>query len=286
MGDRDGRPAGVRPRPRWLQAMIGAEVPTRIEINSQPFTLRELYKHDSWAATGLFEGPDGRLAVCKFHRRQVVAGFWVAWSGLWLARHEARLLDALADLPGVPKRCGAVVVDGQPDPYAVARWYIPGHPLRKKERVHDEFFPRLAALLDAMHRRGIAYVDLHKRENIIVGEDGAPYLIDFQIGVKLGERWPWRAILRVLQRSDLYHLHKHWGRCRPDQCAPEMINIGQRPPWWIALHRRVAKPFREARRRLRVRLGVRAGRGRVETEALPEAAVRDQLQSQPTRDAA
>jgi hypothetical protein len=135
-----------------------------------------------------------------------------------------------------------------------------------------------------MHRRRIAYVDLHKRENIIVGDDGAPYLVDFQIGVMLGERWPSRAILRMLQDSDLYHLRKHWGKCRPDQCAPEMINIRKRPPWWIGLHRRIARPFREARRRVLVRLGVRAGRGRVETETLPEAAVRDQIEA--TRGAA
>lgn len=279
MGDTVDRPEAVRTRPRWLQAMIGAEVPARVAITGEPFRLRELYKHDSWAATGLYEGEaSGRLAVCKFHRRQVIVGFWVSWTGLWMARHEAMLLDALADVPGVPRRCGEVVIDGRADPYAVARWYIPGHPLRKKEAVDDAFFPRLEALLGEMHRRRIAYVDLHKRENIIVGEDGAPYLVDFQIGVMLGERWPMRAILGLLQRSDVYHFRKHWGNCRPDQSPAEYVDIRNRAPWWIRLHRRVAGPFREARRRYLVRLGVRAGRGRVETEAMPEAAVRDEAQ--------
>jgi hypothetical protein len=280
MDARDGRPTPVRPRPRWLQAMLGGQVPDRVEIDSEAFRLRELYKHDSWAATGLYEGATtGRLAVCKFHRRQVIAGFWVSWTGLWMARHEARLLDALADVPGVPRRCGPVTVNGRVDAYAVARWFLAGHPLRKKEAVNDAFFPRLEALLNEMHRRRIAYVDLHKRENIIVGEDGAPYLVDFQIGVMLSDRWPFRSILRMLQQSDRYHFHKHWGKCRPDQCAPEMVDIRKRPPWWIGLHRRVARPFRELRRRLLVRLGVRAGRGRVETEAMPEAAVRDEAAS-------
>lgn len=284
MGGTDGRPDGVRPRPRWLQALFGNEVPARIEIDAQPFTLRELYKHDSWAATGLFAGPDGRLAVCKFHRRQLIVGFWVSWSGLWMARHEAHLLDTLGDVTGVPRRCGKVTVEGRPQPYAVARWYIAGHPLRKKEPVNDEFFPRLARLLDEMHQRNIAYVDLHKRENVIVGEDGAPYLVDFQIGVRLGSRGPSGVLLQILQESDRYHFKKHWAHCRPDQCSAEVLGVLLRPPWWIRVHRRVARPFREARRGLLVRLKVRSGRGRVETESLPEAAVRDQMET--TRDAA
>lgn len=271
------RPGGVRARPRWLQAMGGHEVPAQVEVESQPYTLRELYKHDSWAATGLYEGPDGRLAVCKFHRRRLMLGFRGSWAGRWMARHEAAMLDALADVPGVPRLCGPVRVAGRLDPCAVARWYIPGHPLRRNEAVDDQFFPRLVTLLDTMHARRIAYVDLHKRENVIVGENGAPHLVDFQISVRFARRGPWGPVLRMFQASDRYHMQKHWGKCRPDQCDPEMRDISRRPPWWIRLHRMVARPFRELRRGLLVRMNVRSGRGRVETENLPEAAVRDQM---------
>ena len=34
-----------------------------------------------------------------------------------------------------------------------------------------------------MHARRTVYVDLHKRENIIVSEHGKPCLIDFQISI-------------------------------------------------------------------------------------------------------
>ena len=41
-------------------------------------------------------------------------------------------------------------------------------------------------MLNAMHERKVAYIDLHKRENILVNERGDPCLIDFQISVA----WP------------------------------------------------------------------------------------------------
>jgi hypothetical protein len=49
----------------------------------------------------------------------------------------------------------------------------------------------------------------------------------------------------------------------------------KRIPWWIRVHRLVARPFRELRRRLLVRLGIRSGKGRVETEVFAEHALRD-----------
>ena len=47
----------------------------------------------------------------------------------------------------------------------------------------------------------------YKRENMIVGDDGEPYLIDFQISLALTNRWPdttaaGQALLRLLQRSE------------------------------------------------------------------------------------
>jgi hypothetical protein len=127
-----------------------------------------------------------------------------------------------------------------------------------------------------MHRRGIAYVDLHKRENILVGDDGRPYLIDFQIGFdSANRRVQWvpglRAVFAVLCRSDLYHLSKHIARHRPGQ---QVAGLDDARPWWIDLHRSFAAPFREFRRRLLVALRIRSGLGRATTEHAPEDAVR------------
>src|SRR5581483_919767 len=161
----------------------------------------------------------------------------------------------------------------------VAHDFIPGHPLGERERVGDNFFPDLLALLAEVHRRDIAYVDLHKRENVIVGADGRPYLIDFQISLRLPGWWPansWlgRAVLRLAQRSDDYHLCKHFARCRPDQCGHGLEAVAASRPWWIRVHRLVARPLRSCRRWLLVKLGVRSGAGKVGSEHFPEEVVR------------
>jgi hypothetical protein len=268
-------PLAVRPRPAPFRALGNDDPPAEIEVRGRPYRRVEVFKHDSWAATALYEGPAGRI-VCKFNRRQSLLGLPMAWLGRLLAQREARILARLADLPNVPNPCGPVTVAGRVLPIAVAHDYIPGHPLRRREAVRADFFPRLRDLLAEMHHRQMAYVDLHKRENILVGDDGEPYLIDFQISLALTHRWPdttapVQVLLRLMQRSDEYHLLKHVAKSRPD---PDGARPAKQLPWWIRAHRLVAVPFRELRRRLLVALGIRGGKGRVGSERFAEDAVR------------
>ncbi|MBM3978800.1 MAG: hypothetical protein FJ304_00680 [Planctomycetes bacterium] len=157
---------------------------------------------------------------------------------------------------------------------AVARTFIAGHPLGAGERVGPDFFPELRAALAAMHAHGIAYVDLHKRENIIVGDDGRPYLVDFQICFDVthprvrwvpGTRWAFEQLCI----GDVYHLGKHVAKSAPGEAvAPPPI------PLWLRLHRVFAVPFRQMRRRLLVARGIRNGSGAAASEMFAEDAVR------------
>jgi hypothetical protein len=266
--------SAVKPRPRWLQALGGESLPELVAIGGVPHRLRETFKHDSWAATGLYEGSPGVMRVVKLHRQAPVGGIPMGWLGRRMARHEMHLLKSLADLKGVPKLAGRVTVDGHRLGNAVARDYIEGHPLGNREDVNQSFFPALEALLRAMHSRKIAYVDLHKRENILVNEAGEPFLIDFQISVAWPRRLAAGPVFTLFRRSDEYHLMKHWARSRPEQCGFDNVALRKRIPWMIRAHRLVARPFREIRRWLLVKLGVRTGKGRVETELFAEHALR------------
>lgn len=264
----------ARPRPPLFRALGSAEPPESIEVDGKTYHRIEIYKHDSWAATALYTGSDGQI-VSKFNRVQPVLGLPMSWLGKRLAEREHHALSRLADLPQIPTPLGPVLVNGRRMPNAVARRYIAGHPLAKDEVVGPDFFPTLRAALLEMHRRGIAYVDLHKRENVIVGDDGRPYLVDFQISFDVTHpRLRWisgaRTVFGGLAAGDLYHLEKHIRKS-----TGGTVELGPPPiPAWLKVHRLVAVPFRQLRRRLLVARGIRTGRGAVATEVFAEDAVR------------
>ena len=143
------------------------------------------------------------------------------------------MYQRLNDIPNIATGFSEVYANGKRLAHATAHEFIEGHPLSWHDRVNDEFFEELRAMLLELHRRDIAYVDLNKWENIIVDRSGNPWLIDFQISVKLPRYWPFTKVLKVLQDVDLYHCSKHASRIRPDRYSPEHVYYR---PWWIRLH--------------------------------------------------
>jgi hypothetical protein len=272
-------PARSKPRPPIFRALGAAEPPHAVTVAGNVYTLHELMKHDSWAATGIYAGPAGKI-TCKFNRRQPVFGCSMRWLGRLLADNERMTLERLGDVPNIPNSMGDVYVDGEHWPNAIARVFIPGHPLGRNERVSPTFFAELKGILETMHARRIAYVDLHKRENIIVGADGKPYLIDFQIGLDAArKRVAWIPgighLFEILSGSDFYHLSKHIVKHEPERRNDPAYDLDTLRPWWIKLHRKFAVPFRELRRRLLVVAKVRTGKGEAETEVFAEDAIRN-----------
>jgi RIO-like serine/threonine protein kinase len=142
----------------------------------------ELLKRD-WFAENLKVRRDGGTWVLK--RARLIP---------WLARRERAIYARLAGIPGVPAlhpACG---------PHWFMHEYVPGRPLSRRRAVPPTFFDELERLVRAIHARGVAHADLSKRSNILVGEDGRPYILDFQIALTRGARW--------LMREDLYHVAK------------------------------------------------------------------------------
>ena len=246
---------GPRPRPATFRALGHRDPPATIDIDGERFEREEILKHDSWAATAIYASAS-RRAICKFNRESPVAFVPMRWLGRALAARERGFMERLRGVPGVPPGLGAIRVAGATAPNAVARTFVPGHALGADERVDDAFFPRLAATLAEVHRRGVAHVDLHKRENILVDEAGRPLLIDFQISWGLPRsRWAaacLRPLLAILQQCDDYHFLKHRLRLRPDQLPHGQADLARLRPLWIRLHRLVAVPFRTLRRGLLV----------------------------------
>ncbi len=248
--DNRGNPKKVH---SWLRALGRSTLPAKITVTQEQYELVRIFKHDFFAATGLYDGPGG-MVVLKIGRESDFLGLPLAWLGRWLTRREAAIYRRLSDVPGVPH---FVQQEGK---NGLVHVYAPGHPLQRHERVNDQFFDRLQQLLDELHGRDIAYVDLNKRDNIIVGDDGRPYLIDFQISLC----WPavrrkklaaLRWLLSQFQKGDLYHLAKHIKRHRPNLMRPEHQAMLRRGTNLVRWHRWFSGPFRQFRRQTLKRLG-------------------------------
>lgn len=226
--------------------------------------LRHIFKNDFFAITALYNGECGKV-ILKIHRRAPFSFFPLRWLGRWLAARELAAFDRLRDVDGIPH------VLGRYGPTGIVRDYIEGHPLARGQHVRDDFHTRLRSLIDTIHRRGMAYVDLEKCENVLVGDDGQPYLFDFQISWYLparwgGELWPARGLRRWFQKGDLYHLGKLHRRTRPDQLTAQERIATYRKPWHIHVHRIFTWPLTRCRRLVLSRVDPRrtdGERGRV-----------------------
>lgn len=219
-------------------------MPADVTVRGVRYRRVHVVKHDSYAATGFYDDDAGRRIVVKIGRTEPALGLPTQWLGQWLCDREVYFYRRLRHVPGVPAMLGRI------GPTGFAHAYVPGRPLEQSERVDAAFFAALKALLEEVHAAGIAYVDLNKPQNILLGDDGKPHLIDFQIS--------WDGPLRaVAQRDDWYHYAKHMRRLRPDLMTDvehAMLNRAS-----IRWHRRLTKPYFALRRPL-MRWMTRSGR--------------------------
>lgn len=220
-------------------------LPPTVRVGDIRYRLEQTIKHDFFAATGFYVDDDGRRIVVKINRRKRFFGLPMRWIGRFLCRREMRAYQKLCDFSEIPALLGAVTETG------FAHEYVHGQPLSARERVPDPFFDQLQSLIQRMAARGIAYVDLEKPENVLLGEDGRPHLIDFQIHFDshsipvLGRR-----LLGIFVSSDHYHALKLKRQLRPDQLTNTDMKILDRANFWIRFHRRATRPYFAIRRPL------------------------------------
>ena len=237
-----------------MRALGKAGLPARFTLNGTTYHLLRAVKHDFFAATAFYRDDGGTTVVLKAGRTGDFAGVPLLWLGRWLCRREMSFYTKLSDVPNVPAVLGTV------GPTGFVHEFVPGTPLEKHLPVPDGFFDELRDLLARLHRRGLAYVDTNKPQNILLGDDRMPHLIDFQIswdvrtfdvpGLRRLNRW----LLRRLQHEDFYHVLKHKRRMRPDEMTPEETEASTRKSALIRLHRFLFKPYFALRRRTFKRL--------------------------------
>ena len=99
--------SGPRPRPAIFRALGRSEPPPVVQIEGAAFRMIELLKHDSWAATAIYESAD-RKALCKFNRQQSILGLPMRWLGRLLASRERAFHARLDGIPGIAPALGTV----------------------------------------------------------------------------------------------------------------------------------------------------------------------------------
>ena len=255
----------LKTTPAVLKALGRRPLPDALELGGCRYVQNRVFKHDFFAATALYQadppcaGGADRV-ILKLQRQAPLLLIPLRWVGRILSARERAALERLAGVRGVPRFISPW------GPTGLIREYIEGHTLAEVERVDDFFHPRLRELIDAVHARNMAYVDLEKPANVLVGEDGRPYLFDFQISWYWprhwgGDLWPVRAVRRWLQNGDLYHLIKLQRRSRPDQLSQDVLAASYRKPWFVRAHNLWTRPLTRLRRRMLNWLDPRRGRG-------------------------
>ncbi len=234
-----------------MRALGKDDPPASFELAGIVWSRTHIHKHDFYAVTAFYEGPGRSKCVLKMSRTIDFAGFPLLWLGKYLCQREMHLYQKLSVLPNIPRLLGTVGQTG------FVHDYVEGRPLSRDYPVPDGFFTELFALFDELHRRNVAYMDTNKPENILLGEDGRPYLIDFQISLDADNcpfAWLGRWFLNRSRQTDHYHLLKHKNRLRPAEMTPEESARLQHKHWLIRLHRFVTRPYFKFRRQTFKRL--------------------------------
>jgi RIO-like serine/threonine protein kinase len=132
-------------------------------------------------------------------RDTMEARWWLRALARHLARREARALQRLDGLRGVPRLLSI-------ERHRLTREWIDGQPMHRARPTDPRYFRDALHLLRRLHRRGVAHNDLAKETNWLVTPAGEPALVDFQLAHCAGKRG---RFFRMLAHDDLRHLLKH-----------------------------------------------------------------------------
>jgi hypothetical protein len=211
------------PSPQSTRAEPGNRVRTgngRVR-EAAPFTREEF---DRAEARLLHGGRWGNADISLFRKggeewvvkdfRHCPVGVRHTW-GICMAGRELSALRALSGIPGFPEDAFRL------DRYAIAYRFVPGNEIGQADPglLTPGFFESLESLVERMHGRHVAHLDIRTGGNVLVTERGTPLILDFQSHVNLsGLPGFLRRILVAVDRAGVY---KHWSTRAPGTMGEE-----------------------------------------------------------------
>jgi predicted Ser/Thr protein kinase len=123
-------------------------------------------------------------------------------------QHEYKIYQRLEGIAGIPK-CYGLTDDG-----SLILEYIDGNSYREKEHILEnrgQFFVDLLALILSIHEAGVSHGDLKRKDNILIGANNQPFLIDFGTAMSLHSRGQLikRWLYNFSKQTDLNAWIKH-----------------------------------------------------------------------------
>ena len=145
-----------------------------LEAAPNPLTI-QVIRQGTWAK------PDIKCVAYEGDRAVLKDFSDKSWPVRLLGRRqvirELRALRRLHGIEGIPRcygeagACGILMDRNEGE--RITRW------CRRKRSEVGPMFERLRELVGQIHARGVAHIDLRKRDNILITEDGRPCVIDF-----------------------------------------------------------------------------------------------------------
>ncbi len=126
-----------------------------------------------------------------------------------LARHECRMLQRVEALRFTPDQVGC----SEEDSRRIVYRYIEGTPLKemyRSGRIPEDFFVKLYASVQQLHRSGVVHLDLGNSGNVLCSPSGEPVIIDF--GSALALYLLPRSVGSWACKKDLLGVLKLWYR--------------------------------------------------------------------------
>lgn len=189
---------------------------------------KEIEKNSINLVRGRFAKPDlnrvsldGQVLMVKDVRRR---NFFFRWTlGLWLIHSEWKVYSRLKGVGGIPQPMGRI------DRFAFAMEFIPGRAVGRDETLSASFFSELEQVLRDVHSRGVVHLDLRHKGNILISDEGKPFLIDFNSSFSFKEGGLLRRIFFPLFRwVDYGGLLKLKERASPSSMTPEETDFLKR----------------------------------------------------------
>lgn len=164
---------------------------------------------------------EDRTLMVKDVRRK---NFFFRWTlGLWLIHKEWKIYSRLVGMNGIPRAVERI------DRFAFAMEFVPGKPIQRGEVLPPSFFSRLERVLREIHSKGVVHLDLRHKGNILLSENGEPFLIDFNSSLFFKEKGILhRVLFPILQWVDYGGLLKLKQRVSPSSMTSEELSFLKR----------------------------------------------------------